>query len=319
MDVQFDAVIHNRNQFKQGRPYYPVSARLYVREEDKRDSWSVAMDAREHPRGIHYPVPAAARAVVHAVECPGSVVSGFSALALYGLPFFVEGADTTLLANVRRNTTATSKSPAIRRRTSAALEIQTLRHRGVTIEAVSPRVAVVQALDQLRHREHRWRTVDIDGFAAIDVMAIQLVDCARQFFGLTCEELEAAGKNRIERRWLQRVLNNSSALAESPKETELRLNVEALLRGYDYELKEQWVFTDQGRIVTRFDLAIPELKIGVMYDGEHHLKREQRDKDALINLTSTLHGWTVIRCSSGTMEKALELLAQFLERAAADR
>lgn len=316
MDVQFDAVIHNQNQFEPDKRYYPVSKRLYVREEDMRDAGVVGMEARNHPHGITYYAPAATRAVVHAYERPGSVVSGFSALALYGLPFLVEGADTTLLAQVRRNTPATQSSPALRRPTTAPLERRTLTHRGVTIQAVSPRIAVIQALSQIKRGEHRWTTVNVEGFEAVDVMAVQLVDCARQFFGLTCEELAAAGKNRIERRWLQRVLNNSSALAESPKETELRLKVEALLRGYDYELKEQWVFTDQGRIVTRFDLAIPELKIGVMYDGEHHLKRSQRDKDALINLTSTLHGWTVIRCSFGTMEKALEVLAQFLERAA---
>lgn len=102
MDVKFNAVICYREQFEKGRSYYPVSAKRFVREEDMREEWVVSREAACHPRGVGYYAPAAARAVVHAVERPGSVVAGFSALALYGLPFLVEGADTTLLARVAK-------------------------------------------------------------------------------------------------------------------------------------------------------------------------------------------------------------------------
>ena len=101
MEIEFSPVIVNASQLERGQTYL-------------RDRWTVNLAARHHPRSERYDVPAAVRAVVHAYERPGSVVCGFSALALYGLPFLVEGADTTLRAPIGRCSPASTFAPAIR-------------------------------------------------------------------------------------------------------------------------------------------------------------------------------------------------------------
>ena len=79
------------------------------------------------------------------------------------------------------------------------------------------------------------------------------------------------------------------------------------------ELKEQVVLIDDGKILTVFDLALPELKIGIMYDGAHHLQRNQRDRDSRINVESTLQGWVIIRVAAGTLAKSADYLRRLVE------
>lgn len=312
MDVKFNAVICYREQFEKGRSYYPVSAKRFVREEDMREQWVVSREAACHPRGIGYYAPAAARAVVHAVERPGSVVAGFSALALYGLPFLVEGADTTLLARVAEKTAATATTPALQRIRRGDAAPISATHRGVTIQVSPPSIAVADALRQIKRREHRWATASVPGLSDTDVMAIQLIDCVRRFLGISLVDLQEAAQGQLNARWLKKILPLTSAKADSPMETELRLLVSVIVAKYGLQLQEQVTLYDGNRIVTTFDLAIADLKIAVMYDGRHHMDFQQRKKDSLINITSSLHGWTVVRCFSETRDRCLEVLEQLI-------
>ena len=143
-------------------------------------------------------------------------------------------------------------------------------------------------------------------------MSIQLIDCARRFLGVVLVDLREAAQGQLNARWLKKLLPLTSAKADSPMETELRLLVSVIVAKYGLELQEQVVLYDGNRIVTTFDLAISDLKIAVMYDGRHHMDFQQRKKDSLINITSSLHGWTVIRCYSETREKCLEVLEQLI-------
>ncbi|MCD1028542.1 hypothetical protein JBM71_00015, partial [Staphylococcus aureus] len=68
--------------------------------------------------------------------------------------------------------------------------------------------------------------------------------------------------------------------------------VKELAARYGYTVEEQVPFIVNGRIVTVFDLAIPELKIAIMYDGAHHLEWKQRKKDSSITIKMTAAGWT---------------------------
>lgn len=102
MEIEFSPVIVNASQLEHGQTYLRISDARFVHESYGRDRWTVNLSARHHPRSERYDVPAAVRAVVHAFERPRSVVCGFSALALYGLPYLVEGADTTLRAPMGR-------------------------------------------------------------------------------------------------------------------------------------------------------------------------------------------------------------------------
>ena len=312
MNVDFEPVLTHESQRVAGTNYRRVSERRYLDEHHCREAWLVEVSSRHHPRRVLYWVPAAARAVAHAVERPGSVVGGFSALAVYGMPFLVEGADTVLFSATAKNQVGGEFSPTVRRPSAKPVEVWQLKHRGVPFRAVAPVHAVVQALKEIRRGEHGWGTVSVEEFTCDEVMAVQLVDCTRRFLGIQTHEIRAAASQKINVEWLNKVLESSSAQADSPKETEMRLLLTALAARYGCTVQEQVPFIVDGVIVTVFDLAIPELKIAVMYDGAHHGDRLQRNKDSSITLKMIRGGWTPARCASGTMFECLELVEDLL-------
>ena len=312
MNVNFEAVLLAANDRVAGTQYRRVSKQWYLSADHCCEDWQVEHCARSHPRRVLYRAPAAARAAAHNVERPGSVVGGFSALALYGMPFLVEGADTLLFSATAKNQVGGERRPTVRRPSARPGSVWSLSHRGVTLRAAAPADAVVQALKEIRRGGHRWATVAVEGFTAEEVMAIQLVDCARRFLGVQLPHIRAAAAQKINVEWLNRVLENSSVLADSPKETEMRLLVTALAARYGCTVQEQVPFIVDGVIVTVFDLAIPELKIAIMYDGVHHGERKQRNKDSSINLKMIRGGWTPARCASDTMFECLGLVEDLL-------
>ncbi len=93
----------------------------------------------------------------------------------------------------------------------------------------------------------------------------------------------------------------------------MRLMCARICNELGIELAEQVPLIVDRKIVTVFDLAVPELKIGIMYDGEHHLQRNQRDRDSRINVESTLQGWVVIRVAAGTLLKSADYLRRLVE------
>lgn len=314
MEIEFAPVILRADQAQRGEFYLRVSKRLFVHEQYTEDAWATQLAARHHPREQRYDVAAAVRAVVHAAERPGSVVCGFSALALYGLPYLVEGADTTLRASVRATVPASAFGPAVARLRAPHTETWTLTHRGVPIRTATPARATIQALQQIRAGEHSWQTEPAPGVAAEVVRAVQLVDCVRRHLGLQVPQLQQAAACQLSKRWLATVLNLSRATADSPKETELRLLLQPVVEKYNLTLVEQYPLIVGGRVVTTFDFAIPELKIGIMYDGSHHWEYEQRQLDTSINLTSMLHGWTVPRTASKSMQYCVQVVEAVLRQ-----
>lgn len=312
MKIELAAPIIHRNQLVGGVEYCLISQHHCLKTHHLRAGWAVSHAAAQHPRGVHYPAPAAARAVAHALERATCTVAGFSALAIYGMPYLVEGADTTLLAPVERNQAATASTPALIRPSGAVPPAWELWYHGSPIRVTPPAFALVQALQQVKTGLHAWQVAPVPGLKPVDVRAVQLVDCARRFLNLTCAEIRSAAKGLIDGRWLKRVLKQSSGSADSPKETELRLLVQGIAENYGLELKEQVMLHDGDRIITVFDLAIPELRIALMYDGRHHMDFKQREKDSIIGLTSTLMEWTVLRCYQATMHRCLEILEQLI-------
>ena len=312
--MEFEAVLTHASQRVAGTEYKRISGKRYLAVNHCREQWQVELGAKHHPRGVPYWAPAAARAVAHAVERPGAVVGGFSALALYGLPFLVEGADTLLFCATSKNQPGGACSPALRRPSARPGEVWKVRHRGVTIRAAAPADAVVQALKEITRGGHRWATVGVAGLTKEEVMAIQLVDCARRFLGVQPSQIRAAAAQKINAEWLEGVLAPSGCLAGSPKETEMRLLVRALAAEYGCTVQEQVPFIVDGVIVTVFDLAIPEIKVAVMYDGAHHGERKQRNKDSSITLKMIRGDWTPARCASETMFECLELIEDLLRK-----
>lgn len=268
-------------------------------------------DSRHHPRGYTYKVPAAYRAAAFGIENPACTVLGFGALALYGLPFCVEGKDTVLMnPNCRKHVPGNVFQPSIVRRGCPPDAIWDVTHAGWPLRVASPAAALVQALSSVYRGQASWSVMAIDGWDNRTIRAIQLVDAARRFLGIHPDDIIATGKNILRKPWLAKVVGASSQLADSPKETEMRLSALGVCAKYGLELKEQVVIRQDGQIISRFDLAIPELNVGLMFDGAHHAEPEQMHKDHQINLDLQHEAWLVLRFSN----QSLPELPRYLER-----
>jgi very-short-patch-repair endonuclease len=95
---------------------------------------------------------------------------------------------------------------------------------------------------------------------------------------------------------LNTVLLVSDAGAASPQES--RLRVLLLGNGLPRPVTQHVVRTDSGIFVARLDLAYPERKIGVEYEGDHHRGRGQFQRDLRRMNALTACGWTVLRFGS---------------------
>ena len=288
-----------------------ISQGYYLAELAMRPQELAFKESVCHPRDIIYRAPADARAVAMALERPSHSICGLSALAVYGLRFFADCCDTTLHGPVRRTVEASQFTPRITRVSRTRTWTVFFQNRPFLVS--EPALAVIEAITEIRARVHAWAVPQIDGLSPEEIRTIQLLDAVRRFFGLECGEIVKASKSRVNQRWVQKMIGHSSALADSPKETEMRLLCANACTGLRVTLSEQVPLIVDGKIVTVFDLAIEELKIAIMYDGEHHLQRKQRDRDSRINVESSLQGWVIVRFTAGTLRDSAGYLRRLVE------
>jgi hypothetical protein len=92
---------------------------------------------------------------------------------------------------------------------------------------------------------------------------------------------------------LRRVLELCDGNAESPQESRLRLVL--IAGGLPRPVCQHEVYDGSGAFVARLDLAYPDLKLAIEYEGDHHRGREvfQRDLRRINRLRAL--GWTVLR------------------------
>lgn len=270
--------------------------------------------SRHHPRGVTYQIPAAYRAAAFGLAYPDFTVTGFGALALYGLPYLSDACDTVLAGpGVDRKQLATASTPTLVRGQLRPGEVWTVKCAGRPITVATPPVVTAQALKAIRQGEARWSTVSVDGKDSDFVRAVQVVDAVRRFLSLETEEIIRASRQKLNSRWVSDVVAASSQYADSPKETEMRLLAQLVADQYGLTLEEQVVIRKNGEPVTRLDLALMELKIGLMYDGAHHWDHERRQKDAKINLEVAALKWTLLRFASATLHTLPTTVAGLLD------
>jgi hypothetical protein len=110
------------------------------------------------------------------------------------------------------------------------------------------------------------------------------------------EAIEALAQERC--RWpgvplLNEVLLLAEPLAESPMESRLRLLL--LDAGLPPATAQHEVRDSRGHFIGRVDLAWPDLRLAVEYQGDHHRERGQFRRDvARLNALRDA-GWTVLR------------------------
>jgi hypothetical protein len=80
---------------------------------------------------------------------------------------------------------------------------------------------------------------------------------------------------------------------ESPMETRLRLAI--VLAGLPEPVVQYDVLTPGGRFVARLDLAYPQKRVGLEYDGDHHRDRDTFRFDAVRLNRLRLLDWSVLR------------------------
>ncbi|MCT1451707.1 hypothetical protein M3G18_02095 [Corynebacterium sp. p3-SID1145] len=276
-----------------------VSRRFFTTHPVLRPLELAGKNSLFHPRKIVYRVPAAARAVAMALERPDHSVGGMSALAVYGLRYFVDACDVALYGPVAKTELGSVYAPSVFRDPKRSVWI--VRYHGQPIRISPPYDALIQALKHVRRGFDAWQIHPVPGLDARTVRAVQLVDACRRRLNLDPSEIESCGKQRLAKRWLRQVLKLSSDGADSPKETEMRLLCSSVCRTHGLDLEEQVVLERGGKIITVFDLALSGLKIGIMYDGEDHLRRSRRDRDSRINMQAAVLGWTVLRVGKETL------------------
>lgn len=76
---------------------------------------------------------------------------------------------------------------------------------------------------------------------------------------------------------------------------ESRLRLDIVLAGLPEPVPQYEVFDSIGRLIGRLDLAYPDLKVALEYDGDHHRERDQFRRDAVRLNHLRLLGWTVLR------------------------
>ncbi len=100
-------------------------------------------------------------------------------------------------------------------------------------------------------------------------------------------------------RWRRRVpgvIDLSDPLAESPMETRARLLL--VLRGLPRPVLQHKVFDADGVCIARLDMAYPELRLGIEYDGRGHLQPWEQDRDARRLNALDAYRWSLIRLTS---------------------
>ncbi len=249
-----------------------------------------------------FPANALDRARAHALNHPDAILGSWSACPFHNLgPDWADSAPTVLYAD-RGHTGRSDTSIAVL--TPLRPVIYPVPADGLAVIRPDPHLpdltvvdaptAVVQCLSSVLDGLHRWRVLGIPQMRAKLICGVQLVDAFRYSTGVSCDDIRAAARKRIAADRVSTVLNLSDGGAESPMETILRLLVlECLPPGY------RWVSQlDLGRGRcggTAPDLACPELKIALYYDGASHDSPEVRARDKAIDRQLEGEGWQVLR------------------------
>ncbi|MEV1146817.1 hypothetical protein AB0I76_24615, partial [Micromonospora sp. NPDC049799] len=138
------------------------------------------------------------------------------------------------------------------------------------------------------------------------VEAVVIIDALLAARLTTMEALREYALARAgQRGWraMLRAVDLADAGAESPQESRTRVTL--VLAGLPRP-RTQWVVTDRGRFVARLDLAWPEFKVAVEYDGLWHDEPGQfhRDRRRLNRLQGD--DWIVLHVTSKRLREDLD-------------
>lgn len=250
------------------------------------------------PRGL----PILARAIAVQKRAPTSVISGWAALEVLGLPHIDDHLPVHFWTN-SCHSKRDLKLNAIPMRGRQPIPAVEVFIGGFSVRVVSPAVAAIDCLISLRSGAASWWVPAVPGLTHKETRMIQVIDMVRTRCGTTLAALRSAAKGRFDADELDKLLQLSDAGAESLQESLLRLIVRDLA-----EWESQVPFTrENGRKFTAADLASKLHRVALFYDGGHHLDRSQRDHDSDVVQLLHLMGWQAIRITNGQLRRPDEL------------
>ncbi|MEN4398214.1 hypothetical protein ACNQR7_15210 [Mycolicibacterium senegalense] len=129
--------------------------------------------------------------------------------------------------------------------------------------------------------------------------AVAAIDALARAAHLKVADIEQAADRHTGRKGIRQARATIALVdpgAESPQETWLRLLV--IRAGYRRPQTQYPVYNEYGALIGDVDLAWPELKIALEYEGRHHTDPEQLRKDIQRVDAMVETGWIVIRVTS---------------------
>jgi very-short-patch-repair endonuclease len=135
-----------------------------------------------------------------------------------------------------------------------------------------------------------------DAVIALDALARVGGHAPADVLALTATRPVARGSRR-----LAGLVALADPLAESPMETRIRLAL------HDHGIRRPVLQHPVGPF--RIDLAYPDLRFGIEYDGEHHLDRGRARADLRRQAFLTAQGWEILRPEARVVLAHPDLLA----------
>lgn len=257
-----------------------------------------------------------------------SVVSGWAAIALYGLPYWADSEQVVLLSSTTRGAGGLRR-PVVRPMPDR-LDVTCPDPAFPQMRAVSPETAAAQCLASVLHGRTVWPVAPVTGTDPRHVRAVQFLDACHQATLLTRGDILDGAHGRVNRALLRRLLDLSDDGAHSPMETVFRLVVNGELPdGYGW-VSQRRISLETGDIVrndtfvrsTVPDLSCPDLGVALYYDGKHHRTEEQKTTDFRLYQKLKGVGWEALRVDSALLADRAELTDQLrgaVARAVRDR
>ncbi|GGC53086.1 DUF559 domain-containing protein [Hoyosella rhizosphaerae] len=217
------------------------------------------------------------------------VLSGVSAAAVHGTRYLPNGAPEIVYR----------KAAAV---TGLAVHRDRLRRSDITVKRQMRVTTPARTAFDLARRQPLYK-------------AVAMVDALYQATYLTPKRLaKFAADNGGHRgiRALRSVIELSDDGAESPRETYLRLLI--IQAGFPRPVTQHVVCDASGTFLGRADLAWPEWKVAVEYEGAHHFTdSRQARRDALRSNAFMRSGWRVIRVLNESTQHPSTLVAHIDE------
>jgi hypothetical protein len=141
--------------------------------------------------------------------------------------------------------------------------------------------------------------------------AIARVDAVLHVSGTALSQVAAVLQHHPGSRGVQqarRVLALADPRSESPRETLLRVRLTQA--GLPPPVPQFVVRDGDGRFVARLDLAWPQVKVGVEYDGAHHREPRQHSRDLARHNLLRAAGWVVLQVDSRQLARFDDLAAR---------